>query len=87
MSRSSQLSPDNILRFLQLRNSAVSLEDLSRSLQVKKSSRRALLQMLAKLKKRGLLEEISRERFVLRRAPAPQTSFKPRPPARRAFCR
>ena len=81
MSRSSQLSPDNILRFLQLRNSAVSLEDLSRSLQVKKSSRRALLQMLAKLKKRGLLEEISRDRFVLRRAPVQQPSFKPRPPA------
>ena len=47
MSRQSQLSPDNILRFLQLRNGPASLEDLSRSLQVRKSSRRALLQKLA----------------------------------------
>ena len=80
MSRPWQLSPDNILRFLQLRNSAVSIEDFSRSLQVKKSGRRALLQMLAKLKKRGLVEEISRDRFVLCRAPRPQPpSAKPRP--------
>src|SRR5271166_1353085 len=82
MSRPSHLSPDNILRFLQLRNSAVSLEDLSRSLQVKKSARRALLQMLAKLKKRGLVEELSHGRFLLCKTPRPQQpSAKPRPPA------
>jgi ribonuclease R len=80
MSRGSHLSPDNILRFLQLRNSAVSLEDLSRSLQVKKSSRRALLQMLAKLKKRGLVEELSHGRFLLRQSPRPpQPAEKPQP--------
>src|ERR1700756_3646725 len=67
MSRQSQLSPDNILRFLQLRNGPASIEDLSRSLQVKKSSRRALLQMLAKLKKRGLVEELSHSRFLPRK--------------------
>jgi len=55
----------------------VALEDLSRSLHVKKSNRRLLLQMLEKLKKRGLVEELSRGRFLLRRAqrdapPAPQ---------------
>jgi len=72
MARPSQLSPDNILRFLQLRNSAVALEDLSRSLQVKKSSRRALLQMLAKLKRRGLVEELSHNRFLLSKSPRPQ---------------
>ncbi|HKM68133.1 MAG TPA: RNB domain-containing ribonuclease [Candidatus Acidoferrum sp.] len=82
MSRPPHLSPDNILRFLQLRNSAVSLEDLSRSLQVKKSARRALLQMLAKLKKRGLVEELSHGRFLLCKTPRPQQpSAKPRPPA------
>jgi ribonuclease R len=80
MPRPSHLSPDNILRFLQLRNSAVSLEDLSRSLQVKKSARRALLQMLAKLKKRGRVEELSHNRFVLNQTPRPQPAPpKPRP--------
>ena len=80
MSRQSQLSPDNILRFLQLRNAPASIEDLSRSLQVKKSSRRALLQMLAKLKKRGLVEELSQGRFLLRQSSRPQQpSSKPLP--------
>ncbi len=80
MSRQSQLSPDNILRFLQLRNAPASVEDLSRSLQVRKSSRRAMLQMLARLKKRGLVEELSQGRFLLRQAPrSEQPSSKPRP--------
>src|SRR5882762_8708765 len=80
MSRQSQLSPDNILRFLQLRNGPASLEDLSRSLQVRRSSRRALLQMLAKLKKRGLIEELSHGRFLLRQTSrTQQPSGKPRP--------
>jgi len=80
MSRQSQLSPDNILRFLQLRNGPASLEDLSRSLQVRRSSRRALLQMLAKLKKRGLVEELSHGRFLLHQTSRPQQpSSKPRP--------
>jgi len=72
MPRPSHLSPDNILRFLQLRNSAVALDDLSRSLQVKRSARRVLLQMLAKLKKRGLIEELTNNRFVLCKTPRPQ---------------
>ena len=74
MSRQSQLSPDNILLFLQLRNGPASLEDLSRSLQVRRSNRRALLEMLAKLKKRGLVEELSHGRFLLRQTPRPQPS-------------
>ena len=67
MPRSTALSTDNILRFLQLRNDPVSLEELSRSLQVRKSNRRDVLAMLAKLKKRGLVEELTHERFLLRR--------------------
>jgi ribonuclease R len=66
MPRPSQLSPDNILRFLQLKNNPVALEELSRALQIRKSNRGALLKMLAKLKKRGLVEELSHSRFVLR---------------------
>src|SRR5208282_1590941 len=79
MPRPSHLSPDNILRFLQLRNDPVSMEDLSRGLHVKKSNRTPLLQMLAKLQTRGLVEELSHGRFLFRRsqrdpAPAPERS-------------
>jgi len=74
MPRPSHLSPDNILCFLQLRNSAVSLEDLSRSLRANRSSRRALLEMLGKLKRRGLVEELSHNRFLLSKSPRPQQS-------------
>jgi ribonuclease R len=68
MPRPSHLSIDNILRFLQVRNDPVSLEDLSRSLRLKKNARRPLLQMLERLKKRGLIEELSRGRFLLRQS-------------------
>ncbi len=77
MPRPSHLNLDDILRFLQLRNDPVSIEDISRGLHVKKSNRRPLLQMLAKLQSRGLIEELSHGRFLLRRsrrdpAPAPE---------------
>jgi len=72
----STLSPDNILRFLKLRHDPVSLDDLSHSLRLTKNHRRPLLHMLEKLKKRGLIEELSHGRFLLRRSlkptPAPQ---------------
>ena len=76
MPRPSDLSPDNILRFLQLRNDPVSLEELSRRLHVKKGNRSALLGMLAKLKKRGLLEELSHQRFLLRSTRGPMQKKK-----------
>jgi ribonuclease R len=74
MSRPSPLSIDNILRFLQLRNDSVSLDDLSRSLHLKKNDRRALLRMLDKLRKRGLVEESSRGRFLFRRSQKPHVA-------------
>ena len=74
MPRPSQLSTDNILRFLQLKESPVSLDQLSRSFQVKKSNRRALLDMLNKLKKRNLVEESSRGQFQLRSSRKPQAA-------------
>lgn len=80
MPPSSSLSTDNILRLLQLRNDPVSLDDLSRSLKLKKSLRRPLVRMLAKLKKRGLIEELSHGRFLLRRSrrdPAPSPAAPP----------
>jgi ribonuclease R len=69
----SSLSIDNILRFLRLRTDAISADDLSRSLQLKKKDRRALLRMLEKLKKRGLIVENSRGRFQLHRSPNSKT--------------
>ncbi len=80
MPRPSQLSLDNVLRFLQLRNDPVAFDDLSRSLRLKKNERRPLLQMLEKLKKRGLVEELTRGRFLFRqspRAPSPSGNHKP----------
>src|SRR6516162_5665471 len=76
----SPLSPDNIMRFLQLRNDPVSVADLSHSLHLKKNHRRPLLHMLEKLKKRGLVEELSHGRFLLRQTPkSPPPSEKRRP--------
>ncbi len=77
MPRPSQLSVDNILRFLQLRNDPVALEDLSRSLRLKKNDRRPLLQMLEKLKKRGLVEELTHGRFLFRQSRKPQGAGHP----------
>jgi ribonuclease R len=71
MPRPSHLSIDNILRFLQVRNDPVSVDDLSRSLHLKKNDRRPLLQMLDKLKKRGLVEELTHGRFLFRQSPRP----------------
>src|SRR5271169_2041961 len=83
MPRSSHLSIDNILRFLQVRNDPVSLEDLSRSLRLKKNDRRPLVQMLEKLKKRGLVEELTHGRFLFRQSPksAPPSQRNKRVPA------
>jgi ribonuclease R len=77
MPRPSNLSVDNIIRFLQLRNDPVSLDDLSRSLHLRKNERRAVLQMLEKLQKRGLVEQLTHGRFLFRQTPKP-----PAPPQR-----
>src|SRR5271170_1714198 len=74
MPRPSHLSVDNILRFLQLKNGPAFLEDLSRGLHLKKNDRRPLVRMLEKLKKRGLIEEISHGRFLFRLSGKPPTT-------------
>jgi ribonuclease R len=84
MPRQSPLSPDNILRFLQLRNDPVSLEDLSGSLHIKKDHRRPLLQMLLRLKKKGLVEELTHGRFLLRRSQNAPASAKSTAPGKSA---
>jgi ribonuclease R len=81
MPRPSHLSIDDVRRFLQVRNDPVSLQDLSRSLRLKKNDRRPLLQMLEKLKKRGLVEELTHERFLFRQSPKPPASSDNHKPA------
>jgi ribonuclease R len=82
MPRPSQLSIDNVLRFLQLRNDPVALEELSSALHLKRYDRRPLIRMLEKLKKRGLVEELTHGRFLFCRSPRPAAAsdnHKPRP--------
>src|SRR3984893_3716006 len=65
MSRPSNLSPDNILRFLQVKRSPVSADEVISGLDLKKSDRRPLYKMLSKLKKRGAITEIPGGRYRL----------------------
>ncbi len=81
MPRPAPLSTDNILRFLQLKNDPVAFEEISRSLQVKKSKRHVLQQMLAKLKKRGLVSEPSPNRYALLRRTKDSTQVTAAPQA------
>ena len=77
MSQPFHLSPDNILRFLQLRTEPASTRDISLGLKLKKTDTRLLQKMLSKLKKRGALVELPGGRY---RLPGP----KPRPEAAQA---
>src|SRR5579864_1883906 len=65
MPRPSQLSPDNILRFLQVSREPVSNSDISLGLHLKKSDVGPLNKMLAKLKKRRAIEELPGGRYRL----------------------
>jgi ribonuclease R len=58
MPRPSNLSPDNILRFLQIRREPVSAEEIARGLHVRKADRRPLFKMLGSLKKRSAIGEL-----------------------------
>ena len=61
MARPSHLSPDNILRFLQVRTDPASIDDISRGLHMHRSDRGSLIKMLSKLKKRGAVREFRRD--------------------------
>src|SRR5712664_4097241 len=65
MPRPSQLSPDNILRFLQVRSAPASTSDVAQGLHLKKSDNRPLFKMLSKLKKRRAIEELPGGRYCL----------------------
>jgi ribonuclease R len=65
MPRPSHLSPDNILRFLQVRSDSASTNEIASSLHLGKADRRPLFKMLAKLKKRRAIEELPGGRYRL----------------------
>src|SRR5579859_5590519 len=66
MTRSSSLSPDNILRFLQVRQDAASTDEIGRGLHLPKNERKALFKMLSKLKKRNLIVEVAQGKYRLK---------------------
>ncbi len=61
----SQLSPDNILRFLQVRSGPASASEIAEGLHLKKADNRSLFKMLSKLKKRRAIEELPGGRYRL----------------------
>jgi ribonuclease R len=65
MTRTTQLNPDNILRFLQVRREPASTEEIAAALHVRKADLRPLFKMLAKLKKRHALEEVPGGKYRL----------------------
>src|ERR1700694_1911227 len=85
MPRPSNLSPDNILRFLQVRSEPASAREITQGLHLKKSDSRPLFRMLAKLKKRGAIEELPGGRYRLpgRKAEQKASGQKPRQEAMR----
>src|SRR5580704_8302999 len=65
MPRTSSLNPDNILRFLQVTRDAASANEIGSALHLGKAERKALFNMLVKLKKRGAIEELPGGRYRL----------------------
>src|SRR5580765_2215219 len=65
MPRPSHLSSDNILRFLQVRRDAASVDDIAAGLHMRRADRHALQKMLNTLKKRRAVEELPGGRFRL----------------------
>src|SRR5882762_3623716 len=65
MPRPSHLSSDNILRFLQVRRDAASVDDIAAGLHMRRADRNALHKMLNTLKKRRAVEELPGGRYRL----------------------
>src|SRR6266849_821848 len=81
MPRPSHLSPDNILRFLQIRSEPASTNEIAEGLHLKKADTRPLFKMLAKLKKRQAIEELPGGRYRLpgRKSDRESSSLEQRP--------
>jgi ribonuclease R len=66
MSQNPSLSPDNILRFLQLRQDSASAVEIAQGLHLPKNERKALFKMLSKLTKRDLIVEVAAGKYRLK---------------------
>jgi ribonuclease R len=82
MSRTSNLSPENLLRFLQVKSEPVSASDIARDLHLGKSDRRSLFKILAKLKKRSVIEELPGRRYRPAKRKSVTENDHPRPQQR-----
>ena len=79
MSRTSQLSPENLLRFLQVKSEPASANDIAHGLHLGKSDWRPLFKTLAKLKRRNAIEELPDGRYRLaKRKPGKEEMGTPR---------
>jgi ribonuclease R len=65
MPRPSSLSPDNILRFLQVTREPASTNEIAAALHIGKADRKPLFKMLVTLKKRGAIAELPGGRYRL----------------------
>jgi len=83
MSRTSNLSPENLLRFLQVKTEPASANDIARGLHLGKSDRRPLFKILTKLKKRNAIEELPGGRYRIARRNVQKESSPPAQQAKR----
>jgi ribonuclease R len=74
MSRTSNLSPENLLRFLQVKTEPASANDIARGLHLGKSDRRPLFKILTELKKRNAIEELPGGRYRLAKRNAKESA-------------
>jgi ribonuclease R len=65
MTRTSQINPDNIVRFLQVRREPASTEEIAAALHMRKADRRPLYKMLERLKHRRAIEEVPGGKYRL----------------------
>src|ERR1700676_3707665 len=78
MSRTSNLSPKTLLRFLQVKTEPASANEIARALHLGKSDRRPLFKILTKLKKRNAVEELPGGRYrIAKRNAAKESSATP----------
>src|ERR1700686_1214336 len=83
MPRTSNLSPENLLRFLQVKTEPASANDIARGLHLGKSDRRPLFKILTKLKKRNAIEELPGGRYRISKRNAAKESSAAAPQAKR----
>jgi ribonuclease R len=83
MSRTSNLSPENLLRFLQVKTEPASANDIARGLHLGKSDRRPLFKILTKLKKRNAIEELPGGRYRIAKRNAAKEPSPATPQAKR----